>query len=560
MQYILNHEQMQACDKATIEHFGMPSAVLMERAALALAEDIQAHYPAPIRILVICGSGNNGGDGFAAARLLLLAGRAVQVLFAGRHASMTEETRRQAAIYEQYGGTYLPEDADFSDFGLIVDALFGIGLSRDVIGRYADLIRAVNRTHCPVVAADIPSGISADDGSVRGEAIRADRTVTFGYPKRGHVLYPGADYCGVLTVADIGIEDHALATIRPAFPGKCDNQQRLLFTYAPADLTALLPRRTARSNKGTYGTLLLIAGGPGMAGAAVLAGRAAARTGAGLIQILSHEGNRTILQNTLPEAVYKPWPEARSTAEEIRSLPNGQTPGTDSLSGALDPLLARADAVAIGPGLGQSETALALTDYILTHWSGPLVIDADALNLIAGHEDLMQALGSGAADRAGCTTDAPDDAHPDELCSGHGAAPDMPCRVITPHPGEMARLTDKPVSAILDNVPETAWQFAKAHNVICVLKDAHTAVSDGSDEIFLNLAGNNGMATAGSGDVLTGLIGGLLAQGTPPFDAACLGVSLHALSGDAAAKKTGVRSLTAGDLPQALPEVLASLT
>ena len=496
MRYLLTSEQMKTCDRTEIEHYGVPSVVLMERAALAVRDVILNRYPDVSDILVICGSGKNGGDGFAVARLLNMAGRRAEVLFVGKHDHMTQETAMQAEIFSRHGGTVLPDGSGVKGYGLIVDALFGIGLCREVIGRYADLIHAVNRSDTPVLAVDIPSGINADDGHVLGCAVKADITVTMAFAKLGLVLYPGAEYCGEVIVADIGITAAGL---------KDEPVTALEIT----DLGGLLPARRRTANKGTYGRLLLIAGTRNMAGAACLAAEAAYRTGCGLVCVYSHEENRVILQTSVPEAIFTPW--------------------TDELARWLD----WADAVAIGPGLGQSEESLGLLTQVLRDWTGPLVIDADALNLMASHPELKPESGAPA--------------------------------IITPHPGEMSRLLNAgieeeqvSVSTIVSSPVSTAFEYACRSGFVTVLKGARTVVAD-NEETYLNLTGNEGMATGGSGDTLTGIIGSLLAQGMLPMEAAKTGVLLHGAAGDAAAADLGTRSVIAGDLSDYIPQVLEEI-
>ena len=508
MQYLLTAEQMKACDETTITQMGMPSLVLMERAALAVRDAVLEYYPDAKRILVLCGSGNNGGDGFAAARLLNLCGKTAEVLFIGKHDSMTKETASQAQIFQNYGGAYVADEAPVRNYDLILDALFGIGLSRDLIGRYADRVRAVNYSGIPVLAVDIPSGVNADDGSIMGEAVRAERTVTFAFKKRGHMLFPGAEYCGDVLVRAIGITAGGLNEPEPA----------LVYEMEAQDLASLLPQRSPSANKGTYGKLLLIGGRKGMAGAMVLAGKSALRTGCGLVCIASDPENRVILQSQVPEALFVPWDE--------------------DLQKQLD----WADAVAIGPGLGTLPQSRSILETVLKNWSGPVVLDADALNLIADGAKERSASGEQGAAAIG--------------------DPDMEriAPVITPHPGEMARLLNgegKEASAysVAAEPIDTACGYAREHGCITVLKGARTVITDG-EETFLNTAGNEGMATGGSGDVLTGIIGSLLAQGAEPLEAAKAGVLLHAMAGDAAAEDLGTRSLTAGSIADHIAKAL----
>ncbi len=499
MKYLLNAQQMKACDKATIEVFGMPSLVLMERAALAVRDVVLLRYPNARRILVVCGSGNNGGDGYAAARLLNLTGRTAEVLFVGKHDHRTDQTALQAQIFQRYGGRELPDDVSFKGYDLILDALFGIGLKREVIGRYADVIGAINRVDTPVVAIDIPSGVSADTGQIMGCAVQADLTVTMQYAKLGQMLYPGAYLCGEVLVKDVGITDvHVKWESEP------------VYAMEETDLVDLLPARRPDANKGTYGKLLLIAGAKDMAGAACLAARAALSGGTGLVKVLSDEANRVIIQSCVPEALFAPWP----------------------MDGDVTDYLEWADCVAIGPGLGQSEQSEAILSCVLTSWRGPMAVDADALNLIAKDRSLAESLPPGA--------------------------------VLTPHPGEMSRL-----SALFNGMPlsvseaaaspvECAVRCSKSLGCITVMKGARTVVTD-SEQVWLNLYGNDGMACGGSGDVLTGIIGSLLAQGSDAADAAKAGVLLHALAGDEAAKTIGKRAMKAGDLIVFLSEAIRKI-
>ena len=495
MKYLLNAQQMKACDEATIETFGMPSLVLMERAALAVRDVVLERYPDARRILAVCGSGNNGGDGYAAARLLNLAGRTADVLFVGKHDHLTEQTALQAEIFRRYGGRHLPEDASIKGYDLILDALFGIGLGREVIGRYADVIGAVNRVDTPVVAIDIPSGVSADTGRIMGCAVQADVTVTMQYAKLGQMLFPGACQCGEVLVRDVGITD-----------ARVNWDKEPVYALEKKDLEDMLPVRRPDANKGTQGKLLVIAGARNMAGAACLAAEAALRSGCGLVKVLGDEANRVIIQSKVPEALFASWPEDGGIADHLEW----------------------ADAVAAGPGLGLSDQACAILSEVLTSWNGPLVLDADALNLIAKDRTLIG---------------------------------DLPLSaVITPHPGEMSRLMalfdDRTLSpAGVAALPvETAVRCSEALGCITVLKGARTVVTD-SEQIWLNLYGNDGMASGGSGDVLTGIIGSLMAQGIDAADASKAGVLLHALAGDTAAKAQGRMSMKAGDLIAYLPSV-----
>ena len=492
---ICNAGQVRSADHKAVEEWGIPSAVLMERAALGLAGAVTAHYPKESRILVVAGSGNNGGDGFAAARLLRQLGWEAEVFFAGNHSSMSVDCALQEQIWRRMGGEVLKGELPDPDrFDVIIDALFGTGLSRPLEGAFHDLINRINRSGKKVVSADIPSGIGADTGAVMGCAVKADLTVTFSCLKTGLAVFPGREYCGKVQICPVGNED----LLRP-----------FAFSLEEEDIKELLPPRIRRSNKGTYGRVLLIAGSSVMPGAAFLCARSAMLSGCGLAEVFTQESVKTILAVRAPEAVYT-----------VRSSDDDPDAAKDLalLSGAL----LRAKAVCVGPGLGQGIFTEAAVSRTLECEDKCVVADADAL-------------------RARCFTS----------CADRRRSP----LIITPHPGEMAHLTGKSIDKIMADPVGTAVDYAKTHHLICVFKDASTVITDGK-RIFLNRSGCDGMASAGSGDVLTGMIASLAAQGMEPFMAAALGVFVHGLAGEAAQRKLGARSMGAGDLAENIPEIL----
>ncbi|MCD8151123.1 MAG: NAD(P)H-hydrate dehydratase [Clostridiales bacterium] len=494
MKYILNCAQMQQCDANTMEVFHVPSAVLMERAALAAADEIVKEYPDPAsRILLVCGTGNNGGDGLAMARLLFLRGYAVQIFFPGKEEKCSVEAARQLSIVRAYGiafTTQFPEE----EFDVVVDALFGIGLSREIGGIYRDVVAWMNEKQGWKVAVDIASGISADDGRIMGIAFRADFTATFGFAKIGQLLYPGASMTGTLAVKDIGIDGKSLLGKAPAVrrPEGSD-----LF---------LLPKRSDDSNKGTYGKVLIFAGSRNMAGAAVFSARAACRTGAGLVKIVTDEANREIVQSLVPEAILSTY----GTGADMQAYVKEQ--------------IGWADAVVLGPGIGRAAQAEQMVQSALLEARVPCLLDADALNILAEHPEWLS-----------------------QACAE---------LILTPHLGEMSRLCRKPVAEIKSSLMETAGTYADRYGVTVVLKDARTVTACRNGCFYINTTGNHGMATAGSGDVLTGIIGALLGQAVSPDEAAFLGVMIHGMAGDAAARKVGRTSLTASDLIEGICEVL----
>lgn len=492
MEYLTDAENMKQCDQAAIEVLGIPAMVLMERAALAVTEELLRAMPQPAPVLVVCGSGNNGGDGFAIARLLAEKGIAVEVLFAGKDVSMTEECRLQRAICENCSIKIIRNFPE-KEYTTIVDALFGIGLSRDITGVYAELIEKLNASAAYKIAVDIPSGIQSGTGKVSSVAVRVDLTVTFAARKIGQVLYPAADFCGKVICRSVGIP------VR--------KEDAVAFALGLEDLSRL-PKRLPWSNKGMCGNVLLIAGSEGMSGAACLSAEAAYRMGSGLIRVLTPECNRTVIQSRLPEAVVTAY---QNTEDAIEKLPHA---------------MEWADIIGIGPGLGMAKSARALLQTVLEAWAGSLVIDADGLNLLAAYPELQTLL----LNRA------------------------KPV-IVTPHIGEMARLVQKTKQQVLDDRIACCRNYAKSHHLICAEKDARTVISDGK-QVYINTSGNAGMATGGSGDVLTGMICGLLAQKVEPLDATVFGVYLHGLAGDAAAAAFGEHAMLAGDLIRQIGPVL----
>ena len=497
MKYLLSSAQMKQCDANTMEYYGIPSLVLMERASLKLSDEIMKRFPdRSISILSVCGTGNNGGDGIAAARLLFLAGYDVDILFPGNEEKMTEQTRIQHAAALKYNIPVFKELPE-KNYDVIIDAIFGIGLDREVKGRYAELINSLNLLEGFKAAADIASGISANTGQVLGTAFKADLTVTFGFAKKGQILYPGAVYTGELITADIGIDGHSLLEIKP---------DTLLLESKDLEC---LPERSAYSNKGTYGKVLTIAGSFCMAGAAALSARASYYTGAGLVKIITPEENREIIQCLIPEAILSVYGNDTDIKDYIKDQ------------------LAWADAVVLGPGLGRSSQAEEIVKTVLANAAVPCIIDADALNIIAEHKEWLK------------HTDTP--------------------LIITPHPGEMSRLCGKSINDLQKDLLTAAGDFAAEYGVITVLKDAATVIALPFGRKYINNHGNNGMATAGSGDVLSGIIGALLGQGMESSSAAYTGVLIHAMAGDEGAKKTGVRSLTASGIAGSIENVLRGL-
>ncbi len=483
MRYLPTGKWMQMADQHTINVIGIPSMVLMERAALKVVESMEKENCDLKKVLVVCGSGNNGGDGFAVARLLKVKGYKPVVFFVGKEESMTNDCNAQRKIAENCGVsvvTVKPEE----EYTTIVDAVFGVGLNREIQGKYLEIIEWMNLKSGCKVAVDIPSGICSATGKKLGSAFRADITVAFAYEKLGETMHPGNVVSGKVIVADIGID-------RGFFEDK-----DVIYTLEQKDLKEILPTRKADSHKGSYGKVLMITGSKGMSGAAYLSAKSAYVTGAGLVQIYTSEENREILQQLLPEAIISTYQEY-----DKKQIEN---------------LLTWADVVCIGCGLGQSELSDRILTTVLSKIHKPCVVDADGINLLSRHKELL-------------------------------TKEKMPL-ILTPHMKEMTGLLGCSIEELKNTRFEKITDYTKEHGVTCVLKDARTVVSRRGKPVFLNTAGNNAMAKAGSGDVLAGIITGFLAQKKETYEAATGGVYLHACGGDEAKKRKGSYSVLAEDL------------
>ncbi len=506
MRYLTDGSQMKRADRYTIQEVGIPSLELMERAAAACVEVMDEEGLDLSRVCIVCGSGNNGGDGFAIARILKGRGYSVTVCFVGNELRCTEETKQQIRRFLEIGGKICNEyRAD--EYSIIIDAIFGVGLSREIEGTYSDVLRKMNEAEAVKLAVDLPSGISADTGSVLGEAFRADITVTFQTEKLGLVFYPGREYAGKIHIADVGIYTDTLKADREAAYA-CDEK----------DYRAMLPVRKADANKGSFGKLLVIAGSKGMSGAAYLNARAAYLAGAGLVRVYTPEENRVILQQQLPEAIITAYTDYRE--EELLEL------------------LEWADVVCIGSGLGMSGTSEKLVQKTLRRRQIPCLIDADGLNILAEHPEYLK---------------------PSNESSGESSGVLEYGLVMTPHMKEMSRLTRRSIEELKADRRKILRDYTEGTGCICVLKDSRTAVAAPGERICVNLSGNVSMAKAGSGDVLAGVIAGLLAQGLDCRRAAVLGTYLHGRAGDYARVVKGSYSVMAGDLLSCLSEVLRCL-
>ncbi len=488
MRYIYSEKEAKAIDTHAIHTVGIPSLVLMERAAMTVAAVLIEREKKDCRFLAVCGAGNNGGDGVAVARILCQQGYRAAVTVIGQPEHMTEEMKKQMEIAVGCQVPVLPLTAvTDGEFDVMLDAVFGIGLSREVRDAYAAVLENMNESGAKIYALDIPSGIHAGTGQILGTAVRADCTVTFGVNKAGLVLYPGAAYAGEVIVGDIGFPSVSVQSVQPQ-----------MYYFEPEDLPGLFPARRPRSHKGTFGKVLVAAGCETMAGAACLAARAAYAAGAGLVRVVSTANNRNVLLGTLPEILFSERGELREG-------------------------VAWADAIVIGPGLGLGEEAEEMVRYVVENATVPTVIDGDGIRLCRNVADRL----------------------PDHF-------------ILTPHVKEMSGLTGIPVGDLQADIPGTTREAAERWNCVIAQKDARTVVSDGK-ECYINVSGNNGMATGGSGDVLAGITGGLLAQGMGTFEAAKLAVYWHGLSGDWMAPQKGTYGLMASDLIAGMSGVVSEL-
>jgi NAD(P)H-hydrate epimerase len=523
---VATSEEMRHIDKKTIEGYGVPGVVLMERAGLAVASKIKEIFGRK-RILVIAGSGNNGGDGFVVARNLFEEEWDVRVFLTSNPDDLKGDALLQYKIAKKYGVPIFPvrqlltyHSSLITKHSIFVDALLGTGLSKTVTGLLLEVIHLINKANLPIISVDIPSGISSDNGQIMGEAVKADYTVTFGLAKRGHFLHPGAQYTGKLFIEDIGFPTELLVS---------NNLNVSALTKQAA--VHLLPERQKYSHKGDYGRVLIVAGSRGKTGAAFMAARACLRSGAGLVTIGVPESLADIFQSRVTEEMTLVLPDrGDGTLAEKASVV------------ILDFLNKDGDVIAIGPGIGVSTDTTKILKTLIQHSTSPLVIDADGINSLQGDRKIF------------LKSKVP--------------------MILTPHPGEMARLINPPTPPFakggereetvnikdieMDRV-STALSFVKKTKTYLVLKGVPTIIAEPGGTAYINSTGNPGMATAGTGDVLTGMISGFLSQGLKPLDASILGVYTHGLAGDISASEKGMYSLIATDIIDKLPAAFHSL-
>jgi ADP-dependent NAD(P)H-hydrate dehydratase / NAD(P)H-hydrate epimerase len=506
MRPIVEPAQMRELDRRTIEDVGLPGMVLMELAARGVMLEIEqllGGNVAGANVLVFCGPGNNGGDGFAIARRLMNAGSEVALYLTCPMDKVTGDARTNMEIYQKLDGAItVIDDAQqltrLPQAHVIVDAMLGTGAEGPAHGIIADAIEAINKSDTPIVAVDISSGINGRTGAAEGAAIRADVTATFGEIKVGHLIPPGLEHAGRISRVDIQIP-----------PQFIHEMEIPLFFIEPSDVYEMMPTRPLTAHKGDFGKVLVVAGSVGMTGAAELAGRAVLRSGAGMVKVATSKSAQAIL--------------AGGGSSEIMTIPVAES-GNGSISEAAESTINEArtwaDVEVIGPGITMSPDTVAWFAEHVQDLPLPTVIDADGLNALADNPELLKILGERV--------------------------------VLTPHIGEFARLTGLDTAEVTNNRVELIKKHAREWGCTILLKGVPTLVAGPSGPAYCILAGNPGMATAGMGDVLTGTIAGLLAQGLNPRDAAIAGTTIHGLAGNLAADEVGSTGIVAGDVVERL--------
>jgi len=515
---VFTAQEMRACDRAATDIYGIPSIVLMENAARGAVDVAEAVF-GPSKdawILIICGKGNNGGDGFAMARHLINRGALVDVVTLAPDSTISGDARCNLDIIREmekeseslhialYSGPQQLEDLLRRRPRYVVDAVLGTGISSPVRGEIAEIVEVLNSSRLPILAVDIPSGIDADTGNVLDHAVRAHCTATMGALKRGLLLRRGREYAGLIHNVDIGMP-------REGFVERSASAFQLEFD----DIIELLPKRALDAHKYQLGNIFVLAGSVGLTGAAVMASEAALRSGAGIV----HLGIPASLNNVL---------EVKLT--EVMTIPFHETDERSFALNDYDKILEHINSSSvsiIGPGISRQFETMNLVRRILEHADAPLLLDADALFALSGYMNLLQ--------HAGCDI------------------------ILTPHTGEFSRLVMQSKEEIETKRIDIAQTFAVEFGVTLVLKGAPTVIATRDGKVFINPTGNPGMATAGSGDVLSGIIAGFVAQGCTPEHAACAGVYLHGLAGDHAKKRVGEYGLIATDITNSFADILKDI-
>lgn len=494
MQYLLTADQMKQIDLHTSEYFLLSSPVLMERAALAVCEEIEQRFSSKSRVCIVCGNGNNGGDGYALGRILLERDYHVDLFRAENSSHCSEGNQLQIAILSRL---QIPVRTDFpqNEYDIIVDAIFGTGFrKKDKPDIYDEWIQRLNQMKGYKIAVDISSGLDSDHGAVFHEAFRADLTVTFAFLKRGHLLHEGKKYSGAVVYKNIGISEKGFGEHYPK-----------AYTFEKSDVVKLLPKREADGHKGTFQKAGIIAGNRQVGGCVILAAKACMRMGVGYTKVVTDDANKDAVLFQVPEALIY------SNSSDFMNA------------------LSDCSCIAVGPGIGMNQAAHELLVTVLQSASCKLVIDADAINLIAGSDELKN------------------------LLKDYTKHNDV---IMTPHKKEFERFAGYSLPTDYAGLHRAECDAAKEYGIYLVCKDSATRVYTPDGKLYINSSGNNGMGTAGSGDVLTGMLAGLAAQKISTEIAAALGVFIHGLCGDYVKDKSNAYSLNASDLIEALKYVL----
>jgi len=509
---VVTASQMRDLDRRATEEFGIPSLLLMENAGLQAVLEMERSFPRLLtgRVAVVCGKGNNGGDGLVVARHLFDRGTAVEVFLLAKQGDVKGDARTNLEIIRRLGvpirGITTRQDIQasgerISRADLIVDALLGTGTAGGAKGLVAEAIDLLNRAGRPIVALDIPSGVSSDEGELPGPSINATLTITFGLAKRGVILFPAASHAGRVAIVDIGLPHQLL------------NDPNLeVSLLEPEEVIGVFPPRDPNAHKGTYGHVLVLAGSPGKTGAAAMCALSALRIGAGLVTLGLPESLSDMMEAKLTEVMTEGLPETVDRTVGLAAL------------GKVQALIGGKRALAIGPGLSTHPETAEVVRELVGMVSVPMVVDADGINALAPK---LETLGKAAASV-----------------------------ILTPHPGELARLLGMSREEVVNNRIPIAQKVATSFKVHLVLKGGRTLVVDPEGRVSINMTGNPGMATGGTGDVLTGLIAGLLAQGVTPGRAARAGVYLHGVAGDLAAEAVGQEAMLASDLMAQIPAAI----
>ena len=502
---IATREIIREIDRKTIKEYGIPGLILMENAGRLVSDVIRNEFPDASSISIFCGGGNNGGDGFVLARHLINAGKEVTTYLLKNKNEYMGDARTNLGSLLKISKNIKKLSSSFSNYkksDLIVDAIFGTGLDREVKGRYKKVIEGINTLKTPKISVDLPSGIDANKGVPLGVSIRANVTVTFAAPKLGISIYPGLAYSGKIYVADITTPK----ILENGIPYE-------LITFKKCK--SVIHERPADTHKGNYGHTLIIAGSAGKTGAAALSAHSAVRSGSGLVTV----GVPRSIINSIDEKVVEAMSEGfEDSGKGLLS--------EDSLKHAITSLKSKTS-LAIGPGIPVNKSTEKFLLSLLTELKVPVVADADAINIIAKNKAILKRI-------------------------------EVPV-ILTPHPGEMARLTGKTSKEIQSSRIEIARKFAVNHDCYLILKGARSVIATPKSRVYINPTGNPGMSSGGMGDILTGVISGLISQKYSPEDACLLGTFIHGLSGDIVAEKIGRSGITATDIANTIPEALKQI-